>query len=142
MPIFYIDERRMQELCHDIALKAFDKDEEPISPYENHSPGLLDASLKAPMQTFGTELYPTLSAKAAILHYSLIKNHPFGNGNKRIATASLLVFLYVNGYWIYEKYSELADLAINIATSDMSDMDNVVNDSREFIEQNMRKLSE
>ncbi|MDR2787004.1 MAG: Fic family protein [Candidatus Accumulibacter sp.] len=47
--------------------------------------GLLDSALNAPFQTFGgQELYPSLVGKAARLGYSLIANHPFVDGNKRI----------------------------------------------------------
>lgn len=59
--------------------------------------GLLDYALNAPFQTFSeTELYPTLIEKAARLGYSLIKNHAFVDGNKRIGAHAMLVFLALN----------------------------------------------
>jgi prophage maintenance system killer protein len=49
------------------------------------------------MQTFdGQELYPSLEEKAAQLLYSLVKNHSFVDGNKRIAAALFLWFLEKN----------------------------------------------
>lgn len=61
--------------------------------------GLLEASLSQPRQTFsGTDLYPTLVDKAAALGFSLIRNHPFVDGNKRIGHAAMEVMLMLNRY--------------------------------------------
>ena len=55
---------------------------------------LLDSALENPFQSFGgEELYPTIQAKAARLGYGLIKNHCMIDGNKRIGTHAMLVFL-------------------------------------------------
>jgi death-on-curing protein len=68
------------------------------------SPGLrdlrlLEGSLSQLRQTFsGVDLYPTLFEKAAVLGFSLIKNHPFIDGNKRVGHAALEVMLMLNGY--------------------------------------------
>jgi death-on-curing protein len=68
------------------------------------SPGLrdlrlLEGSLSQLRQTFsGAYLYPTLIEKAAVLGFSLIKNHPFVDGNKRVGHAALEVMLMLNGY--------------------------------------------
>jgi prophage maintenance system killer protein len=52
--------------------------------------GLLEASLAQPRQSFaGIDLYPELSDKAACLGYSLIQNHPFIDGNKRVGHAAM-----------------------------------------------------
>jgi death-on-curing protein len=45
----------------------------------------------------GTELYPTLANKAAALCFSLVMNHPFVDGNKRIGHAAMEVFLVMKG---------------------------------------------
>lgn len=61
----------------------------------------LDAALGAIMQTVGgKEVYPSLEEKAAHLLYFLVKNHPFVDGNKRIAAALFLWFLERNGVLI------------------------------------------
>ena len=61
--------------------------------------GLLDSALAAPFQTFdGQSLYPSVQAKAAQLGFGLVCNHPFVDGNKRIGTHVMLVFLALNGY--------------------------------------------
>ncbi|MBL8796437.1 MAG: type II toxin-antitoxin system death-on-curing family toxin [Planctomycetia bacterium] len=64
--------------------------------------GLLDSAVAQPMMSFGgQELYPTLGAKAAALGFSLLKNHAFQDGNKRIAHAAMETFLVMNG-WVIE----------------------------------------
>ena len=60
--------------------------------------GLLDSALKSPFQTFGSkELYPDIYDKAAQLCYSLIENHPFADGNKRLGVHLTLLLLHMNG---------------------------------------------
>lgn len=97
-------------------MAIFDTAGDPIARFDEHELYLLDAALQNPRQTFGgKDLYPTLEEKAAILYYGLNKNHPFRNGNKRIATASLLTFLYVNGYWLAGDKKEIEDYLVNLA---------------------------
>jgi len=58
---------------------------------------LLDSALSAPFQTFDkAELYPSVTAKIARIAYSLVCNHPFVDGNKRIGTYVMLVLLELN----------------------------------------------
>ncbi|ABX03248.1 MAG TPA: type II toxin-antitoxin system death-on-curing family toxin [Herpetosiphon sp.] len=57
------------------------------------------SALATPFQSmFGEELFPTLCAKAGMLLAGLIRNHPFWDGNKRIAMAITARFLALNGY--------------------------------------------
>jgi death on curing protein len=59
--------------------------------------GLLDSALAQPRATFGAQdLHPTVGAKAAALAFSLVNNHPFVDGNKRVGFAALAVFLELN----------------------------------------------
>lgn len=61
--------------------------------------GGLQSALDQPLMSFGQqELYPTIVAKAAALGFSLIGNHPFVDGNKRIGQAAMEVFLLLHGY--------------------------------------------
>ena len=61
--------------------------------------GALESAVAQPRATFGgTELYPSLPEKAAALGYSLALNHPFIDGNKRVAHAALETFLVLNGH--------------------------------------------
>ena len=85
------------------------------------SPGLrdeklLDMSVNAPFQTFdGFDLYPTLIDKAAHLTYSLIKNHPFLDGNKRVGVTVMIIFLKVNGIEVSCTNEELTALGWGLA---------------------------
>ena len=59
----------------------------------------LESCLAQPHQTFGgTDLYPALWEKAAVLGFLLVCNHPFVDGNKRIGHAALEVTLVLNGF--------------------------------------------
>ena len=77
---------------------------------------LLDSALESPFQSFGgEELYPTLQAKAARLGYGLIKNHCMLDGNKRIGTHAMLVFLEINGLIVDYTQKELYETILSIA---------------------------
>jgi death-on-curing protein len=78
--------------------------------------GLLDSALNAPFLSFdGKDLYKTIQAKAARLGFSLIKNHPFIDGNKRIGILSMVVFLEINGVDISCTDEELIDIGLSLA---------------------------
>lgn len=91
---------------------------EPIPDFSTRFPNILESCLATPFQSFVKKsLYPTLISKAAMLFYLLIKNHPFQNGNKRIAMTTLLVFLYKNKKWIEADTQELFNFTVWIAQS-------------------------
>ena len=84
--------------------------------------GLLESALNAPFQSFGdTDLYPSLLEKAARLGYGLIKNHPFVDGNKRIGTHTMLVFLAINHAELAYSDEELISLILGIAAGEYND---------------------
>lgn len=61
--------------------------------------GALESAVVQPLMAFGGEdLYPTVADKAAALAFSLVMNHPFVDGNKRIGHAALETFLVLNGF--------------------------------------------
>ncbi len=61
--------------------------------------GALESAVAQPRAAFaGEELYPDVAAKATALAFSLINNHPFVDGNKRVGHAALETFLMLNGY--------------------------------------------
>ncbi len=83
--------------------------------------GLLESALEAPFQTFdGNDLYPALIQKAARLGHSLVSNHPFVDGNKRIGIHTMLVFLALNGVEIECTQKELVDVGLSLADGTMS----------------------
>lgn len=86
--------------------------------------GLLDSALSAPFQTFdGQSLYPSVQAKAAQLGFGLVCNHPFVDGNKRIGTHVMLVFLALNGIDLSYTQQELIDMIFAVASSQASAAD-------------------
>ena len=77
---------------------------------------LLDSALENIYQTFdGKELYPTKEEKAAMLGFSLISNHAFVDGNKRIGIYVMITFLEINGLPIDCTNQELVELGLGIA---------------------------
>ena len=80
--------------------------------------GLLDSAIKTPLQTFeNIELYPSTLDKAMRLAYGIIKNHPFIDGNKRVATHAMLIFLELNGIKLSYEDDELIDIILKVASS-------------------------
>ena len=76
---------------------------------------LLDSAINTPFQTYdGEELYPTLLDKASRLCFGLVKNHPFVDGNKRIGTHAMLVFLAINGIDLEYSDIELIELILSV----------------------------
>jgi len=83
-------------------------------------PGLLQSALAAPRQTmFGEELYPGITDKSAILLYLLTQNHPFVDGNKRIALSACFWFLESNGYTLDVEKEALYQFTVDIAKGQM-----------------------
>jgi death-on-curing family protein len=116
--ILYLDFGLMKEICHPLAMAFFDNETNPIPPFSLHDNSKLDSVLHNPSHTFdGAELYPTIIDKSCILLYSMAQGHCFPNGNKRIAVASFLVFLDINGYWFEADPEKLAEWVIKIASS-------------------------
>jgi death-on-curing protein len=84
--------------------------------------GLLDLSANSPYHTFdGRYLYPTIQAMAAHLAFSLIKNHPFLDGNKRIGIFAMMVFLTINENPLNCTNSELEALGWGLADGSITE---------------------
>ena len=78
--------------------------------------GALESAVAQPRATFdGVELYPTLEEKAAALGFSLILNHPFVDGNKRIGHAALEVFLVLNGFHLRADVNDAELMILSVA---------------------------
>ncbi len=78
--------------------------------------GLIDSSLNRAFQTFNrTELHPDIIEKTAVITYSLINNHGFIDGNKRIGIATMLLILKQNNIKIEYTQKELVQLGLGIA---------------------------
>ena len=81
---------------------------------------LLESALESAYATFdGAELYPTLQEKGARIGFSLISNHAFVDGNKRIGIFVMLIFLEVNGIRLRPTNDELARVGLAVAAGEM-----------------------
>lgn len=78
---------------------------------------LLESALAQPAATFDSaDLHPTLVDKAAALGFSLVANHPFVDGNKRIGHAAMEVFLVLNGYELQASVDDQEHLMLAVAS--------------------------
>ncbi len=83
--------------------------------------GMLLSAFGRPQATFdGKELYPDIMMKAAALMDSLVRNHPFIDGNKRTAITASAMFLRMNGYLLYVENIELVNFTLACAQSQLS----------------------
>ena len=81
---------------------------------------LLESALESAFATFdGKELYPTKEEKGAKLGFSLISNHAFVDGNKRIGMYVLLTFLEINGIRINPSVDDVARVGLAVAAGEM-----------------------
>lgn len=82
--------------------------------------GALESALAQPRMTFGgEELYPTLVDKASAIGFSLVMNHPFIDGNKRIGHAAMEVFLVMNGWEIDASVDEQEVIILSLASGEL-----------------------
>ena len=82
--------------------------------------GLLESALARPQAAFGQDdLYPDLWSKAAALMHSLIKNHPFVDGNKRTALTATGVFLELNGHRLATSNEAVLEFTRQAATEEI-----------------------
>ena len=79
--------------------------DEPIPEFGTRFPNILESCIDTPFMQFNRkDLYRGLIGKASALFYFMIKNHPFQNGNKRIAVMTVLYLFHKNGKWIKNNY--------------------------------------
>ena len=86
--------------------------------------GGLESALAQPRMTFeGREIYPDIASKASVLGFSLIMNHPFVDGNKRLGHAAMEVFLSLNGYDLNASVDDQETVIMNLAASKLDRAD-------------------
>ncbi len=83
--------------------------------------GLIKSAIARPQATFdGVDLYQTLFDKAAALLQSLLKNHPFIDGNKRTALSSAGIFLASNGYKLMNRHKQEVTFTLAVANDKLT----------------------
>jgi len=113
----YVTIREVQYVAHELAKQLMTWDE-PIPSFDTRFPTVLEGCLATPQQTYNKRpLYKGVVAKASILFYVMIKDHPFQNGNKRIAVMTLFYFLHKNDKWLKIENQELYNFAKWVAES-------------------------
>jgi death on curing protein len=116
---------------------------EPIPEFSTRYPNVLESCLAVPFQKFARRnLYEGLESKAAILFYLMIKNHPFQNGNKRIAVTTLLLFLYKNKKWLDVSNETLYRFSILVAQSPAEIKSEIVTLVENFLNKYIKNLSD
>lgn len=83
--------------------------------------GLLESAIAQPQQSaFGEDLFKDIPEKASAYCFYLCSNHPFLDGNKRIAAAAALTFIRLNGYDIHVTQEELYETVMKVANKKLS----------------------
>jgi death-on-curing protein len=114
---------------------------EPIPDFSTRTPNILESCLATPFQTFGGKfLYPGFLTRASMLFYFMIKNHPFENGNKRIAITTLFTFLFANNKWLIADIQELYNFTVWVAQSPPQFKDEVVKAIEKFLKTHIKEI--
>jgi death on curing protein len=116
---------------------------EPIPDFSTRYTNALERCIDTPFQSFGgKQLYPGLIKKASILFYLMVKNHPFQNGNKRLAMTTLFIFLYRNKKWLQVDNQELYNFARWVAESNAKLKNDTVNAIETFLKSYVTDINE
>jgi len=84
--------------------------------------GLLDSAVYRPQASFGgKDLYPDLFSKVAVLGHSIIRNHPFVDGNKRVGFEAMRLMLRLNRYDLHASAGAKFDFVIRIAEGKLTE---------------------
>lgn len=82
---------------------------------------LLESAIHRPQATFeNDDLYPSLFNKTAALLHSLLKNHPFIDGNKRTAFSACGIFLKLNGYILLNEHGKSVEFTLAVEKDELS----------------------
>ncbi len=140
--ILYLDKEDI-ELIHAIVSKREEREGEPIPPFALANQGDIEVLVNNPRRVFdGKELYPTIADKAAIIFYTVNKRQIFINGNKRMSTACLLVFLGINGKQLTVSPDELTQKALWLANTDAGEFQNIKAELTSWIESHLAEEAE
>lgn len=128
-----INIKEVEYIAFDLARKFMDYNE-PIPDFTTRFPNILESCLAVPFQTFQRKnFYRGLIGKGAVIFYLMVKNHPFQNGNKRIAMTTLLYFLLKNKKWLRVDNKELYNFAKWVAESNTKLKEETVRAVEKFI---------
>ncbi|MFA6908870.1 MAG: type II toxin-antitoxin system death-on-curing family toxin [Patescibacteria group bacterium] len=134
MTVKFLTIGEVKAVAHALAKELMSWDE-PIPDFDTRFPHALESCLATPFIRFKEhDPYPTLEDKGAILFYLMNKNHPFENGNKRIAITALILFLWKNKKWIRVDNRELYNFSKWVAASNPKLKDQTIAAIKKFLE--------
>jgi len=137
----YLNRPTIEHLHASLSAWAIERGDEPIPPFSKARIEQLDSLVEAPRRRFeGRDMYPTLEEKAAIVFYSINKQQIFLNGNKRMSTLCLLVFLAINDKWLQMPPDELTAKALWLANTPSLDFPRIKQELAEWIREHLIEL--
>ncbi len=139
----FLDVSDIEKICYEFAKTELGFNE-PLPPFGTRFPGKLEAALSAPQRTFGEAfVYATFERRAAVLFYEMCKGqHPFVNGNKRMALVALLTHLALNEKWLLMTMEGVYELAIRVATSAPAEREQILLDIERLLKQHIQPFSQ
>lgn len=123
----------IEKVCFEYAKTKLALDE-PIPPFTTRFPGKLESALAAPQRPPNTGSF---ERQAAVLFYEMIKLHPFLNGNKRVATVTLMTLLMINSHWLRLGWQNLYEVAVQVAESNPKARDKILSMLEDWIKKNI-----
>jgi death-on-curing protein len=116
----------VEQIIYQMASEFYPEYPDPMPAFHyiggEYGKGLLDSALAQPRQMWGGRfVYRTIYDKAATLLFSMINNHPFLDGNKRMGLATTTVFQMLNGVMLCATKEESVELCLSIARSEIED---------------------
>lgn len=115
---------------------------EPVPSFELAREADLDALIQTPQKHFfGRVAYPTLEDKAAIIFYTINKRQIFLNGNKRMSTLALLVFLSINNRTLDIVPNELTEKALWLANTESLNFPEIKAELSQWIREHLRETA-
>lgn len=83
--------------------------------------GLVESALARPRQTFACGSAPDIAALAASYGYGIARNHPYQDGNKRVAFVAMAVFAGLNGSELEAAESDVVDVMLRLAADELTE---------------------
>lgn len=125
------------QIIHNLLSEKFEEVGEPIPAFSFAKQNKVESLVDLPKRSFfGIDAYPTLFDKAAIIFYSINKDQIFANGNKRMSTACLAVFLIINGRALNVSPDDLTRKALELAKTDSLEFQTVKQNLCDWLQNN------